>query len=275
MKRKNKLLIRIAWWGLHFGEEPPFVLNKGAGTIFFSGCNLHCVYCQNYQISQLGIGTNYQIDEVVKIMLALQKEGALNIDLVTPTIWAPVLKIIIKEAKKQGLKIPILWNSNAYEDTKILKSLRGLVDIYLPDFKYGSNELGLKYSGIKDYPLKAQKAIKEMINQVGHLQLTSSGKAKKGVLVRHLILPNNLENSFQVLDILKQIDINLNVSLLTQYEPLYQANKFKELNRNITQEEFDIVYHYFQQLGFKNGWYQEIISSKELIPDFTKPNPFD
>lgn len=270
----SKRLIRIAWWGLHFGEEPPFVLNKGAGTIFFSGCNLHCVYCQNYQISQLGIGKNYHLEDVVKIMLELQKQGALNIDLVTPTIWASLLKDIIKEAKKRGLKIPILWNSNAYEDIRMLKSLKGLVDIYLPDFKYGSNELGLKYSGVKNYPLKAKKAIQEMLKQVGHLKLNSLGKAQKGVLVRHLILPNNLENSFQVLDILKEIDPKIDISLLTQYEPLFQAKKFKEINRNITQEEFEIVFHYFKLLGFKKGWYQELHSSKELIPDFTKLNPF-
>ncbi|MGC8651379.1 MAG: radical SAM protein [Minisyncoccia bacterium] len=270
----SKKLIRIAWWGLHFGEEPPFVLDKGAGTIFFSGCNLHCVYCQNYQISQLGIGQNYHLEEVVLMMLDLQKEGALNIDLVTPTIWVEPLKDIIKEAKKRGLKIPILWNSNAYEEVKMLKSLKGLVDIYLPDFKYGSNELGLKYSGVQKYPLKAQKAIKEMLSQVGHLKSTSSGKAKEGVLVRHLILPHNLENSFQVLDILKAIDPHLNISLLTQYEPLYRAKEFKEINRHISQEEFEIVYHYFQTLGFKKGWYQEMGSSQNLVPDFTKSQPF-
>ncbi|MGC8851760.1 MAG: radical SAM protein [Minisyncoccia bacterium] len=270
----SKKLIRIAWWGLHFGEEPPFVLDKGAGTIFFSGCNLHCVYCQNYQISQLGIGQNYHLDEVVQMMLKLQNLGALNIDLVTPTIWAEPLKYIIKEAKKKGLKIPILWNSNAYEDVKMLKSLKGLVDIYLPDFKYGSSDLGLKYSGVKNYPLKAQKAIKEMLSQVGHLKLSPQGKALKGVLVRHLILPNNLENSFQVLDTLKKIDPQMDISLLTQYEPLYQAKKFKEINCNITNEEFEIVYHYFQTLGFKKGWYQEMGSSKNLVPDFTKSQPF-
>lgn len=270
----SKKLIRIAWWGLHFGEEPPFVLKKGAGTIFFSGCHLHCVYCQNYQISQLGIGKNYHLEEVVKMMLELQNLGALNIDLVTPTLWAESLKEIIKEARQRGLKIPILWNSNAYEDVKVLKSLKGLVDIYLPDFKYGSSDLVLKYSGVKNYPLKAQKAIQEMLKQVGHLKLSPQGKALRGVLVRHLILPNNLENSFKVLDILKKIDPYLDISLLTQYQPLYQAKEFKEINRPISQEEFQTVYHYFQTLGFQKGWYQEMGSSQNLVPDFTNPQPF-
>lgn len=273
MKRKFKF-IRIAWWGLHFGEEPPFTKDRGAGTLFFSGCNLHCVFCQNYQISQLGLGKNYRLEEVVALMLELQKQGALNIDLVTPTIWAQPLKMVIKAAKKQGLKIPILWNSNAYEEVKMLKGLQGLVDIYLPDFKYGSSALGWKYSGVKNYPHKAEKAIREMLRQVGHLKLSSSQIAKKGVLVRHLILPNHLENSFQVLDYLKKIDPKIDISLLTQYEPLYRAHEFKEINRRLTQEEFETVYHYFQTLGFRKGWYQEMGSSEIFVPDFTKPQPF-
>jgi putative pyruvate formate lyase activating enzyme len=267
--------VRIAWWGLHFGEEPPFVGNKGAGTIFFSGCNLRCVYCQNYQISQQGIGKNYSLKELVEIILKLQEMGALNIDLVSPTIWSEQIKEAIIEAKKQGLHIPIIWNSNDYEDVSMLKEFEGLVDIYLPDFKYGDNELGFRYSGINNYAEKAKEAIKEMLRQVGNLKLSKEEIAQKGVLVRHLILPNNIENSLQVLKYLKEIDSNLSISLMSQYEPTNKAKDFPEINRNIDQEEFRKVFDYLKELGFKNGWVQEIGSNAILMPDFAKNNPFN
>ncbi|MCX6796309.1 MAG: radical SAM protein [Candidatus Falkowbacteria bacterium] len=264
---------------MHFGEEPPFVGNKGAGTIFFTGCNLRCVYCQNYQISQQGIGKNYSLNDLVEIMLKLQERGALNIDLVTPTIWYKTIKQAIIEAKTKGLNIPILWNSNAYEEDEILKTLEGLVDIYLPDFKYGNDELGFKYSGAKNYSQKAKAAIKEMLKQVGPLKLSKDEIAQKGVLIRHLILPNNIENSFLVLDILKEIEketgLNLYLSLMTQYEPTNKAKDLPEINRNITQEEFKTVYDYFQKSGFHHGWVQEMGSNDTLMPDFTKDNPFN
>jgi putative pyruvate formate lyase activating enzyme len=269
----NKM-IRIAWWGLHGGEEPPLVSQQGAGTIFFSSCNLHCVYCQNYQISQEGIGKNYSLKDLVKIMLQLQKQGAPNIDLVTPTIWAESIRTAIIEAKKKGLDIPIVWNTNAYEDVDLLQKLQGLVDVYLPDFKYGNDELGFKYSGVKNYAEKATAAIQEMLKQVGHLQLSSKNIAQKGVIVRHLILPNNVENSLRVLDYLKEIDKNLWISLMAQYEPLYKAKNFPEINRNIIQEEFEAVLHHWQELGFHHGWTQEIGSNLSLLPDFTRENPF-
>ena len=271
----KKKIVRIAWWGLHFGEEPPFIGNKGAGTIFFTGCNLQCVYCQNYQISQQGIGKNYNLEELVGIMLKLQEMGALNIDLVSPTIWSDQIKEAIIEAKRQGLHIPIIWNSNAYEDVSMLKKLDGLVNIYLPDFKYGSNELGFKYSGIKNYVEEAQAAIKEMLKQVGNLKLSKEEIAQRGVLVRHLILPNNIENSLKVLKYLKEIDINLCISLMSQYEPINKAKDFPEIDRNITKEEFKEVFDCFKELGFKNGWVQEMGSNSILMPDFAKENPFN
>jgi len=266
--------IKIAWWGLHFGEESPFIGDRGAGTIFFTGCNLRCVYCQNYQISQQGIGKNYSLQELVEIMFKLQEMGALNIDLVTPTIWAEQIKKAIIEAKKNGLHIPILWNSNAYEEVEMLKKLEGLVDIYLPDFKYSDNELAFKYSGIKNYTEKAKEAIKEMLRQVGNLKLTKEGIAEKGVLVRHLILPNNIANSLKVLEYLKEIDGNLYISLMSQYEPIHRAKDFPELNRIITKKELGKVFDYLVELGFENGWVQDIESHAVFLPDFTKENPF-
>ena len=222
LKMANFESVKISWFGKHFGEEPPLVYpernrrgnerslprarreigvypepRRGAGTIFFTGCNLRCVYCQNYQISQGNIGKNYTIAELVKIMLDLQTQGALNIDLVTPTIWFRQLKQTITEAKKQGLKIPIVWNTNAYDGAKIIKEMEGLVDIYLPDFKYGDDDLAFKYSGVKNYVKVAKESIKEMFRQVGNLELSEDGVAKKGVIVRHLVLPDNLENSFK------------------------------------------------------------------------------
>jgi len=269
-------LVKISWFGKHFGEEPPLVKDKGAGTIFFTGCNLRCAYCQNYQISQENInGKKYSVTELIKIMLNLQKEGALNIDLVTPTIWFKQIKEAVIEAKKQGLKIPIVWNSNAYDGKKILKEVEGLVDIYLPDFKYGDDNLAFRYSGVKKYVQIAKESIKEMLKQVGNLTISQDGVAKRGVIVRHLILPNNLENSFKVLEYIKKINKDIYINLMSQYEPVYKTTDFPEINRNITKKEFEKVFNYLVKLGFENGWVQELESHSYLLPDFKKDNPFD
>lgn len=266
--------VKISWFGKHFGEEPPLTKDKGAGTIFFTGCNLRCVYCQNYQISQENIGKNYTISELIKIMLDLQKQGALNIDLIAPTVWFRQIKQAAAEAKKQGLKIPIVWNTNAYDGLKILKEMEGLVDIYLPDFKYGDDDLAFKYSGVKNYVQVTKESIKEMFEQVGNLKLSEDGVAEKGIIVRHLILPNNLENSFKTLDYIKEIDKDIYVNLFTQYEPVYKAKDFSELNRTINKEEFGKVFDYLIKIGLENGWVQDLESHSAFLPDFTKENPF-
>jgi len=267
--------IKISWFGKHYGEEPVLVKDRGAGTIFFTGCNLRCVYCQNYQISRGNInGKSYNITELVKIMLGLQKEGALNIDLVTPTIWFKQIKEAITEAKKQGLKIPIVWNTNAYDGKKILKEVEGLVDIYLPDFKYSDDDLAFRYSGVKNYVQIAKESIKEMYRQVGNLTISQDGVAKRGIIIRHLILPNNLENSFKVLEDIKEIDKDIYINLMSQYEPVYEAKNFPEINRNVTKKEFEKVFDYLVKLGFENGWAQGLESHSYLLPDFKKDNPF-
>jgi putative pyruvate formate lyase activating enzyme len=268
--------VKIAWFGKHFGEEPPLVgsANEGAGAIFFTGCNLRCVYCQNYQISQQNIGKDYTLEQLVEIMLDLQKQGALNIDLVTPTIWAERIKKAVKIARTQGLIIPIVWNSNAYESVEMIRSLDGIVDIYLPDFKYGDDQLALKYSGVNGYVKKAETVIKEMLKQVGHLQMSEKGIAKKGIIVRHLILPNNIENSFKVLENLREIDKNIYIHLMAQYEPMNRAKEFPELNRTITKKELRMVFDRLVALGFENGWVQDLESHAVLVPDFTKSDPF-
>jgi len=266
--------VKIAWFGKHFGEEPVLIGKKGAGTIFFTGCNLRCVYCQNYQISQQNIGQKYSIQELVSIMLGLQKDGALNIDLVTPTIWANQIKLAIIKARKQGLSIPIIWNSNAYESKEMIEALNGLIDIYLPDFKYGDDNLAFKYSGVKDYVQKARESIKEMFQQVSNLKLSQKGIARKGIIVRHLVLPNNVENSFKVLEYIKEIDKDIYINLMSQYEPVYKAQDFPEINRSLEQEEFGKVFDYLSKLEFENGWVQEMPNHTLFLPDFIKENPF-
>lgn len=262
--------VRIAWWGIHSGEEPPLV---PAGGIFFSGCHLHCAYCQNYQISQENIGKDFLVVELVEIMLNLEKQGAVNIDLVTPTIWWKQIKEAIILAKVQGLKIPIVWNSNGYEAVDILKQMEGLVDIYLPDFKYSDDKLAEKYSGIKNYLTITKKAITEMCRQVGLLQIENN-IATRGLIVRHLVLPGAVDNSKKVLETIAELDNNIHIALMNQYYPMHRASYFPEINRRVSNEEFNEVYDYLSDLGFINGWVQGEESQTFLIPDFTKSNPF-
>jgi len=271
------MMIKIAWVGKHFGEEPPLVGGKeqGAGGIFFSGCNLRCAFCQNYQISQEGL-SNKEVtsQELAKIMLDLEKQGSVNIDLVTPTLWFRQIKEALIIAKKNGLKIPVVWNSNGYESAEVIKEMAGLIDIYLPDFKYGIEETGWKYSGVKKYPQIAKAAITEMYRQVGNLKI-KEGLAEKGLIVRHLVLPDNLENSFRALDIIAEVDKNIHLSLLNQYFPAFKAEEYLEINREVTEEEFEKVQDYALELGFENGWIQTERSCETFLPDFKKANPFE
>lgn len=258
--------MKIAWYGKHFGEEPPIngLPNQGAGGIFFSGCNLRCVFCQNWQISQAGLGKVYSVEELAGMMLDLEKQEAVNVDLVSPTIWRREIAEAVNLARARGLTLPIIWNSNAYESVETVKSLSGLVDIYLPDFKYGDPAVGEKYSGVKNYPAVAQAAIKEMAKQAG----------AKNVIVRHMILPNNLDNSFKALEIIKNMDKNLPVSLMRQYFPCHQAEKFPEINRQVSQQEYEKVFERMCELGLEDGWTQAENCEKVFLPDFSQKEPF-
>lgn len=269
--------VKIGWYGKHFGEEPPLIgdKNQGAGGIFFSNCNLHCVFCQNIQISQHGMGKDYSVEELAKIMLNLQNQGAVNIDLVTPTIWYRQIKKAAEIARAQGLTIPLMWNSNAYEPRQLLHDMNGVIDIYVPDFKYSDDELAFKYSGIKNYSAAAQTAIKEMLWQVGNFKTDKNGLGERGVVVRHLVLPNNVENSLKVLDILAVIGTRLHISLMRQYTPLNDLTKYPELTREVNDEEWNIVYKHMLDLGFENGWMQDKDSGSVMIPDFKKEKPFE
>ncbi|MBN1695597.1 radical SAM protein [candidate division WOR-3 bacterium] len=267
--------VKIAWYGKHFGEEPPLVGKKphGAGTIFFSGCNLRCVFCQNYQISQEKLGKEYSASELANIMVDLQDRGAVNIDLVTPTPWRRSLKESIILARESGLTIPIVWNSNAYETLHIIREMEGLVDIYLPDFKYADDKLAVRYSNAPKYSRLAEEAIKEMYRQVGNLRI-KNGVAQKGLIIRHLILPGYLDNSFAVLERIALIDKDIHLSLMSQYYPVYIANQFPEINRRLTEDEIKCVEAKRMELGLENGWTQEADSGEIFLPDFRKKNPF-
>lgn len=275
----------ISWFGPHFGEEPPISGTEGSGTIFFCRCNLRCVYCQNWQISQERVSCEIVSEaphrtvqgevELLRIMFELQEKGCHNINLVSPTIWASKLREVLRTAKKKRLKIPILWNSNAYETVKSLQKLEGLVDIYLPDYKYSEEELAVKYSRCPGYPKIASSAILEMQRQVGDLEVDENGIAKKGLIVRHLVLPGLIENSKKCLDFIRSISDGVHLSLLSQYNPTYRAKEFPEINRLLKKEEWEQVLKIVKDLDFKSGWIQEFGGAvKCLNPDFTKETPF-
>jgi len=246
----------------------------GSGTIFFSNCNLRCIYCQNYEISHEGKGIEITTHRLAEIMLEQQERGAYNINLVTPTMYVPQIIEAIKEAKKLGLKIPIVYNTNAYENVETLKKLNGLIDIYLPDLKYYYDDIAVKYSKAPNYFERATNAILEMQCQVPDVEIDENGIMKKGVIVRHLVLPNNIENSKQILRWMKN---NLNdstyVSIMAQYFPTYEAKQNHELNRKLTKEEYQEILNFAEELNFENGFIQELSDcEEEYVPKFDFSN---
>lgn len=261
-KASNK--VKIALYCTHYFEEPCISGNNGSGTIFFSNCNLNCVYCQNYEISQLGKGKDITIEELAEIFLKQQEKGVENINLVTPTSYVIQIIEAIKIARKKGLVIPILYNTNAYEKVETLKLLDGYIDIYLPDLKYAENTLGEKYSKVKGYFEIATKAIQEMVRQVGMPKLDKEGKMKKGVMIRHLVLPNHIENSKKVLKWIKEnLPEDIYISVMAQYFPIYKAKEWQELNRKLTKEEWKKIEDYIEELEIENGYVQELGEHEE------------
>ncbi len=258
--------IEIGGYSLHKFEEPCISGENGSGTVFFSKCNLNCVFCQNYEISNLGNGKKIEIEELSNIFLKQQENGAENINLVTPTIYTNQIIEAIKLAKNNGLKIPIIYNSNGYENVETLKRLEGLIDVYLPDLKYYENDIALKYSKINNYFNIATQAILEMYRQVGAPQLDKNGMIKKGLIIRHLVLPNNLENSKQILKWLKDnIDKDVYISVMTQYFPTYKAKEYPEINRKITRKEYEEIENYIYELNIENGYMQDYSEENEEI----------
>jgi putative pyruvate formate lyase activating enzyme len=240
----------ISSFGLHFGEESVLVGRRGSGTVFFTGCSLKCVFCQNYTISQLFEGEEIPVRNLAKIFLYLQNQGALNINLVTPTHVVPMILQALHLTYDE-LKIPIVYNTGGYDSVETLKLLDGIVDIYMPDIKYGSNEKATKYSLCGNYWDVVREAVKEMHRQVGDLEIVK-GVAVKGLLIRHLILPNGLAETMKVLEFLKnEISPQTHVNIMDQYYPAFNAYKYPELSRRITPDEYFEAVEYAQKLGLR------------------------
>ena len=269
--------IQISHAGLHFGEEPPISGTKGSGTIFFSGCNLRCVFCQNYQISQefqQGRTRTLTTEGLADEMLRLQDSGAHNINFVSPSHMIFQMAEAIESAKVKGLKVPVVYNSNGYDSVDALRQIRGLVDIYLPDIKYLDNELGKKFSDVEDYADIIHGVLLEMLDQTGDLQINNDDIAVSGLLVRHLVLPGQLENSRRCLAFLAGLTPDIHVSIMSQYSPQYKASACPEINRTLTDDEYDEIISYALELGLENAFIQKFESQSHYLPDFDQKRPF-
>lgn len=243
---------KVSSYHQHFGEEFCLVGRFGSGTIFFTHCNLHCIYCQNYDISQLGLGREINIKALAQMMLDLQELGCHNINLVTPTPWVPQIIEALAIAQENGLHLPVVYNCGGYESIKTLKLLEDIIDIYMPDIKYGNNENGEKYSKVPDYWDVVRQALKEMHRQVGDL-IIEDGIATKGLIIRHLVLPNNLAASESVFRFIsREISKNSFINVMDQYHPSYRANEYRELNRRISPEEYRNTLRILEQFGLSD-----------------------
>lgn len=259
----------VARYSLHQWEEPVISGKQGSGTIFFSYCNMRCCFCQNYRISELHKGRVVSIEEFSRICLDLQENEAHNINLVTPTMYVPYIIEGLRLAKKNGLVIPIVYNTSGYENVDTIRMLEGLVDIYLPDLKYYDDKLGEKYSNCLNYFQYASKAIEEMVRQVGEFQIDQDGMMKRGVIVRHLVMPGNIEDSKKIIKYLyERYGDKIILSIMNQYTPVRRL-EYKELNRKVRREEYDEVINYAYDLGIRNAFIQEDDTQEEsFIPDF-------
>ncbi len=262
--------LRVARAQLHYWEEPCLSGSAGSGTVFFSGCSMGCVFCQNKCIATGEVGKEITIARLEQIFLELQKKGALNINLVTPSHYILHIKEALQSAKENGLMIPVVYNTSGYEKVESLKELDGLVDIYLPDFKYKSSLLAKKYSNASDYFKVASKALEEMVRQVGVPLFDQSGIMKKGVIVRHLMLPGYLQDSKNVIHYLYETySDKIYISIMNQYTPLPQIIKYPELNRKVSYTAYKKLVNYAVNLGVRNGFIQEGETALEsFIPNF-------
>lgn len=242
----------VASWGPHFGEERPLVGRFGSGTIFFGFCNLGCIFCQNWTISHLGEGNEISVERLAEIMLEIHDMGCHNINLVTPTHQMPMILHSIAIASEMGLNIPIVYNCGGYESTEALKILEDVIDIYMPDFKYSNPEMALKYSKAKNYPEKAKDAIKEMHRQVGDLIIDERGIAVRGLLIRHLVLPEGIAGTKEVVRfIAEEISKNTYINIMDQYYPCYKAFEHPALNRKIMTKEYSEAIKMAMDTGLK------------------------
>ena len=249
----------IASASAHHGEEPPLSGTKGSGTIFFANCNLRCVYCQNYPISQMGTGSEKTPGELACQMTWLQEQGCHNLNLVTPTHFMPQFLKALGIARERGFTLPIVYNTSGYESVEALRLLEGIVDIYMPDMRYSDDAVGRRYSAAPDYPEVNRAAVKEMYRQVGNLATNDEGLAVRGLIVRHLVLPNGLSGTAAIMKFLaEEISKDVCISLMSQYFPAYKAIGTKELGRRVTAGEYEEAYQIMQNYGLENGWVQEL-----------------
>ena len=262
--------VRIALVSLHQWEEPCLVGEKGAGTVFFSYCNLRCVYCQNHEISHGGRGEEVTVERLAEIFLEQQARGAATLDLVTPTHYVPQIIAALDMARGKGFALPVVYNSSGYETVAAIEALRGYVDIFLPDLKYREEASGSEYSAAADYFACASEAIKKMVEITGPVQFADNGQMKRGVLVRHMVLPGHRHESMALVKWLwETFGKNIQVSLMSQYTPMYKASEHKKINRRLTTFEYESVVDYALSLGLENAYVQERRSaSEEYVPDF-------
>ncbi len=257
----------------HHGEEPPLSGTRGAGTIFLSSCNLGCTYCQNYQISHTAQGQRLSVLDLAKVMLDLQKSGCHNVEPVTPTPQTPLIMESLCMARAQGLTVPFVYNCGGYENPDVIRMLDGMVDIYLPDFKYGLEKDALEFSDAPDYPRYATDSIREMVRQVGDDLETDNGVASRGIIIRHLVLPGRLDNTREALRRIRDISPNIPVSLMSQYTPMPKVRNHPQLGRRLSQREYRQMTDFALALGIENLFVQEV-SSFHLAPDFDDKDPF-
>jgi putative pyruvate formate lyase activating enzyme len=251
--------LKVASYNLHGGEEPPLSGGGGSGTIFLANCSLFCKYCQNYPISQMGTGSFVSVDECRDMMLELQKRGADNINFVTPDHMLPMILLALGRAREAGLTLPIVYNCSGYQKLGILMLLEGIIDIYLADMRYNDDRLAKKYSGCDNYVAVNRAAVREMYRQVGNLEMDDRGLAVKGILIRHLVLPNNISGSQEIFKFLaEETSEDIYVSLMSQYFPAYKAVDDEKINRRLTVKEFDKAVDAFYDAGLGNGFIQHL-----------------
>ncbi len=260
---KSKDTVKIALYSTHNFEEPCISGKKGSGTVFFSNCNMNCVFCQNYEISQQGKGKEITIEELAEIFIKQQEKDVENINLVTPTSYVPQIIEAIKIARNKGLKLPIVYNTNGYEKVETLKMLEGYVDIYLPDFKYSDNELAKRLSKVDNYFEIATQALTEMYKQTGKAVFDDRGIMQKGMIIRHLVLPNQILNSRRVLKWINENMHDVYVSVMAQYFPTYKAKDIEDINRKLSKEEYEQIENYLYRLDLENGYIQELGEHEE------------
>ena len=258
---------KVARAALHFWEEPCISGEKGSGTVFFSGCSLKCVFCQNFEISRNAFGKEISEERLIEIFKELENQGAHNINLVNPTHYSSQLSETLRRYKPS---IPVVWNTGGYDSIESLRKLDGLVDIYLADIKYVSPNVSKKYSGAENYFSVASEAVLEMQRQVGGNAFDENGIMQKGIIIRHLVLPGNISQAFKVMDWVKEnLPEDTILSLMSQYTPCGKACEFPTINRRISEREYDMVLDYAEKLELENAFIQEIESSSEdFIPDF-------